>query len=249
MPARATPRGRWIRRSVDYWLPVDQYIGGVEHAILHLLYARFFTKVLRDLGLVKIDEPFQNLLTQGMVIKDGTKMSKSKGNVVDPDLLVKKYGADTVRLVQPVRRPARAGSGMERPGGRRRLSFPHPDPAFCQRKPRLPSWPASPDQTAAETAASRALLRKTHQTIRKVTEDIVGSFHFNTAIAAVMELTNTLSALTGEAATEKVAPSVLRQAVETVLQLLSPMVPHLTEELWQQIGNDHPPGDHRLAEL
>ncbi len=98
MPARIIPKALWIPSRVDYWMPVDQYIGGIEHAVLHLLYSRFFTKVLRDLGWLKVDEPFLNLLTQGMVIKDGSKMSKSKGNVVDPDALIQKYGADTVRL-------------------------------------------------------------------------------------------------------------------------------------------------------
>ncbi|MEJ2689092.1 MAG: leucine--tRNA ligase [Deltaproteobacteria bacterium] len=235
----ACPRyteGPLDRTKVDYWLPVDQYIGGVEHAILHLLYARFFTKVLRDLGLVNIDEPFQNLLTQGMVIKDGSKMSKSKGNVVDPDLLVRKYGADTVRLFSlfaapPERDLEWSDQGVE--GAFR----------FLTRIQRFVNdnldgiMTGQSDSNGNDTPSSRALLRKTHQTIRKVTEDIVGSFHFNTAIAAVMELTNTLYSLTGETAAEEVAPTVLRKAVETVLLLLSPMVPHLSEELWQQIGN------------
>jgi len=238
----ASPRyaeGPLESAAVDYWLPVDQYIGGVEHAILHLLYARFFTKVMRDLGLVKIDEPFDNLLTQGMVIKDGSKMSKSKGNVVDPNDLVNRYGADTVRLFSlfaapPERDLEWSDQGVE--GAYRFLTRIHRF-VFENRETLL----AGKSVTSPElNNASRQLLRKAHQSIRKVTDDIVGSFHFNTAIAAVMELTNTLFSLTAEDAGEPVAPEALRQTVSSILLLLSPMVPHLTEELWQELGHDTP---------
>jgi len=238
----ASPRytdGPLEKAAVDYWLPVDQYIGGVEHAILHLLYARFFTKIMRDLGLVKIDEPFNNLLTQGMVIKDGSKMSKSKGNVVDPNDLVTRYGADTVRLFSlfaapPERDLEWSDQGVE--GAYRFLTRIHRF-VFENRETLLAGKTAT---NSEYNDASRQMLRKTHQTIRKVTDDIVGSFHFNTAIAAVMELTNTLFSLTAEGAGEPVAPEALRQTVSSILLLLSPMVPHLTEELWQQLGHAAP---------
>ncbi|MFZ5764558.1 MAG: leucine--tRNA ligase [Thermodesulfobacteriota bacterium] len=224
------------REAVDYWLPVDQYIGGVEHAILHLLYARFFTKILRDLGYLGIDEPFTNLLTQGMVIKDGTKMSKSKGNVVDPDALIKKYGADTVRLFSlfaapPERDLEWSDQGVE--GAYRFLNRVYRFIAdnldmLCRTAATVP---------ADLSGAGRELHRKTHQTINKVTSDINDKFHFNTAISAVMELTNTLYALTGEK-TERPENVVIKEAVEAILLLLSPMVPHFCEELWQRTGHE-----------
>ncbi len=178
------------RRKVQYWLPVNQYIGGIEHAVLHLLYARFFTKVLRDLGYLDTDEPFLNLLTQGMVIKDGAKMSKSKGNVVDPDEMIGTYGADTVRLfclfaAPPEKDLEWSAQGVE--GAFR----------FLSRIWRLVADHKEHLQSAADFAAGvelskplADLYRKTHQTIKKVTEDIGDRFHFNTAIAAVMELVN-----------------------------------------------------------
>ena len=232
--------GPLAAKPAAYWLPVDQYIGGVEHAILHLLYARFFTKVIRDLGYIDIDEPFTNLLTQGMVIKDGAKMSKSKGNVVDPDDLVKKYGADTVRLFSlfaapPERDLEWSAQGVE--GASRFLNrlyrFVQTQQALLRTAPA--TAPAELDE------ASRLLHRKIHQTIRKVTADIETNFHFNTAISAVMELVNTMYALTAAEAAQWPAPALIRQAVETVLLLLSTMVPHLCEELWEMIGRGDRP--------
>ncbi|MBI5557927.1 MAG: leucine--tRNA ligase [Deltaproteobacteria bacterium] len=224
------------KQEVDYWLPVDQYIGGVEHAILHLLYARFFTKVLRDIGYLSVNEPFANLLTQGMVIKDGTKMSKSKGNVVDPDVLIKRYGADTVRLFSlfaapPERDLEWSDQGVE--GAYRFLNrvyrFVHDNMETLTRSANvLPETLNSP---------SRELHRKTHQTISKVGSDIDGKFHFNTAISAVMELTNTLYTLTGENVPEKPRTEIIKEAVEAIIQLLSPMVPHFCEEIWQRLGH------------
>jgi len=221
--------------AADYWLPVDQYIGGVEHAILHLLYARFFTKVLRDLGYIRVSEPFTNLLTQGMVIKDGAKMSKSKGNVVDPDALIQRYGADTVRLFSLFAAPPERSlewndQGVE--GAFRflnrvhRLVLAQPD-IFHDESPVVPS---------ELDPISRDLRRKTHQTIRRVSEAIEDNFHFNTAISAVMELVNQL----GQATTDPSAsphPAVLREALENVLLLLAPMVPHLCAELWEASGH------------
>ncbi len=220
-------------KAAAYWLPVDQYIGGVEHAILHLLYARFFTKVMRDLGLLAIDEPFVNLLTQGMVIKDGAKMSKSKGNVVDPNDLVEAYGADTVRLFSlfaapPERDLEWSDKGVE--GAHRFLNRIYR--FVTEHRDRLAAAPTLPDKLSS---ADRTLHRKVHQTIRKVTADLEDSFHFNTAISAVMELTNTMTGLA--AADPPPSAGVLREAVQTILLLLAPMTPHICEELWQAIGN------------
>ena len=221
------------KEAAAYWLPVDQYIGGVEHAILHLLYSRFFTKMLRDLGYLEVDEPFTNLLTQGMVIKDGAKMSKSKGNVVDPNDLIEQYGADTVRLFSLFAAPperdlewnAQGVEGASRFLNRVYRMVAHNLACFDQN--------AGVD-IATLNDASRTLHRKTHQAIRRVTESIESNFHFNTAISGVMELVN-LAATTTQ---ETIAPAVLREALETILTLLFPMAPHFCEELWSISGHD-----------
>ncbi|MCD5401986.1 leucine--tRNA ligase, partial [candidate division NPL-UPA2 bacterium] len=198
---------------VNRWLPVDQYIGGVEHAILHLLYSRFITKVLYDLGYAGFQEPFQRLFTQGMIIKDGAKMSKSKGNVVSPDELIAKYGADTVRLytlfLGPPEKDAewddRAVEGAWR---------------FLNRVWRLVGqFTVNSGQFTAKDRASLStdLRRKTHQTIKKVSEDIEERFHFNTAIAAIMELVNEISTALLKPAT--VSQEVLKEALESVVAL------------------------------
>ena len=224
------------RPDADYWLPVDQYVGGVEHAILHLLYSRFFTKVLRDLGYLAVDEPFRNLLTQGMVIKDGGKMSKSKGNVVDPEELIARYGTDTVRLFSLFAAPPERdlewnSKGVD--GASRflnkvyRLVERHAD-CFSQ------AGELDADQLTRE---ERALHRKTHQTIKRVTENIEKNFHFNTAISAVMELINLLGSLAGEGDTVP-GKAVIREALETTIVLLAPMVPHFSAELWHRTGGE-----------
>lgn len=261
-------RGPLDVERVRYWMPVDQYIGGIEHAVLHLLYARFFTKVLRDLGLVAVNEPFVNLLTQGMVCKETQrcpshgwlypeevyngmcrqcgkpvevgrteKMSKSTKNVVDPEQLIHKYGADTARLFCLFASPPEkdlewSDQGVE--GAYR----------FLARVWRLVSEYAAEIRTAGripetdiEDATLRNLRRKTHQTIKKVTEDISDRFHFNTAISAVMELVNLLYQINPRSIQDQQVWSIFREAVETVILLLSPMVPHLCEELWQELGN------------
>nr|WP_321467864.1 leucine--tRNA ligase [uncultured Desulfobulbus sp.] len=221
------------RDSAGYWLPVDQYIGGVEHAILHLLYARFFTKMLRDLGYLQVDEPFTNLLTQGMVIKDGAKMSKSKGNVVDPNDLIEQYGSDTVRLFSLFAAPPERdlewnAQGVE--GASR----------FLNRVYRMvvQNLECFGQQSEVDLASldelSRNLYRKTHQTIRRVTESIESNFHFNTAISGVMELVN----LAGSTSEESIDPAVQRVTLETILTLLFPMVPHFCEELWEISGHE-----------
>jgi len=221
------------REKVEYWMPVDQYIGGIEHAVLHLLYARFFTKVLRDLGYCNVDEPFSNLLTQGMVIKDGAKMSKSKGNVVDPNALIERYGADTARLFSLFAAPPEkdldwSDQGVD--GSYRFLNRVWR--LVCELLPVIQG--AGATDVASLSAEGKNLRRAVHKTIKKVTEDIDGRFHFNTAIAAVMELVNTVQGFEGKNAPENAA--VLREAAESVVRLLAPFVPHFTEELWAELG-------------
>lgn len=227
--------------SDAYWLPVDQYIGGIEHAILHLLYSRFFTKVLRDMKIKKSDEPFTNLLTQGMVIKDGAKMSKSKGNVVDPEDLIGKYGADTVRLFCLFAAPPERDLEWTSEGVEGAYRFLHRVWNLVhQHKHREGSLATGPESDRA-----RSIRRLTHKTIKKVTEDIDTRFHFNTAVAAVMEMTNELARVTAQEADH--APDIsaaLIDAVATVVVLLSPFVPHVAEELWEALGEK--PGMTRL---
>jgi leucyl-tRNA synthetase len=228
--------GPLLKESVDYWMPVDQYIGGVEHAVLHLLYSRFFNRVLNELGLVGVREPFQNLLTQGMVIKDGAKMSKSKGNVVDPDYLIEKYGADTARLFCLFASPPEkdldwSDKGVE--GSYR----------FLQRVWRLVTDGA--DELKAVDAIfelkkdsdATQLTYKIHQTIKKVTEDI-DRFHLNTAIASIMELVNVLYRFAEKERKDKEALGLMKGAIETVLVLLLPFVPHIAEELCEVVGRE-----------
>ncbi len=221
--------------KASFWLPVDQYIGGVEHAILHLLYSRFFTKVLRDLGYLDIDEPFTNLLTQGMVIKDGMKMSKSKGNVVDPNDLINEYGADTVRLFSLFAAPPEkdlewSAQGVE--GASRFLNRVYR--YIINHRHTILT-----DETIPQvlTECGKNINRKVHQTIRKVTQDIENNFHFNTAISAVMELFNTVSASSENEQGEQTEPAIIKRAVNTILLLLSPMVPHFSAEMWEYCGN------------
>ncbi len=232
------------KERVDKWLPVDQYIGGIEHAILHLLYSRFFTKVLRDLGYLSVDEPFDRLLTQGMVLKDGAKMSKSKGNVVDPNTMIERYGADTVRLfilfaAPPERDLEWSDRGVE--GAHR----------FIQRLwrlvtenlDRLTKTDYSKEELSTlckDNKRLKAIRQKTHQTIKKVTEDIEERYHFNTAISAVMELVNEISAALQDkkAVNTDAFWKVLKEALEASLLLLCPMIPHVTSELWQLLGHD-----------
>jgi len=233
--------------AIRYWLPVDQYIGGVEHAVLHLLYARFFTKVLRDLGEIPdweppgaTIEPFANLLTQGMVIKDGAKMSKSKGNVVDPDYLVERYGADTARLFSIFAAPPERDLEWSDQGVEGASRFLH---RIWRIVARGREWLAGdlPPPAAEPSAAGRTLRRLTHKTIARVTEDVERRNHFNTAVAAVMELVNGYAELVQE---EAPADADLRvaivEAVRTTLVLLAPFVPHVASELWGEVGDGRP---------
>jgi len=265
--------GMFDRVAVDYWMPVDQYIGGVEHAILHLLYSRYYTRVLKEMGLVNFKEPFTRLLTQGMVCKETSfcpehgflfpeeeevsgkkrvcrkcgrevevgrieKMSKSKKNVVDPNILLEKYGADTTRLfclfaAPPERDLEWSEQGVE--GGYR----------FLNRVWRLAAMlmdsikDVNPFEGRPEDLDDglKELYRKTHQTINKVTRDIEDRFHFNTAISAIMELYNAMNGVKLKQ-NNSVSASVMRFAMESVVILLSPIVPHFADEIWEAMGHE-----------
>jgi len=210
-------------RKVKKWLPVDQYIGGIEHAVMHLLYSRFFIRALRDISLIEIDEPFKNLLCQGMVIKDGFKMSKSRGNIVEPDEIIKKYGADTARLFILFASPPEkdlewSDEGVE--GCWR----------FLNRVWRLCTTAQSYPEKSDERESIR-LKRAVNSTIYEVTHDIREEFHFNTAIARIMELVNELYIIRG-----KIAKMEWHGTLKTLVLLLSPFAPHIAEELWHSIG-------------
>jgi leucyl-tRNA synthetase len=224
---------------VRYWLPVDQYIGGIEHAILHLLYARFFCKVMRDLNLVNHDEPVRRLFTQGMVLKGGMAMSKSKGNVVGAEEMADKYGCDTGRLYTLFAAPPekdlewseQAIEGCAR---------------FLQRVYRLVSRHAeqlktvqtkrgAPVSLESATPKEKALLRKAHQVLRRVTHDFESRWHFNSAIALLMELINEIH--DQEPLEEGVRPEIAKEVFELLIMMLNPMVPHLAEELWEILGH------------
>ncbi len=248
-----------VKGEIDYWMPVDQYVGGVEHAVLHLLYSRFFTRVMRDLGLTKASEPFTNLLTQGMVCKETfkcpqhgwifpeeaeggkcprcgskvelgrtEKMSKSKKNVIDPDALINRYGADTARLFSlfaapPERDLEWSEQGVE--GAHRFLGRIHNI--------------VNSNLDTIKSATPRGdivtpLTRKAHQSIKRVTDDIEREYHFNTAIAALMELVNEISSFKPSSDEDW---GTMRFSLETLLVLLSPFSPHIAEELWEAMGN------------
>ena len=230
---------------VNRWLPVDQYIGGVEHAILHLLYCRFITKVLCDMGYVKFQEPIKNLFTQGMIIKDGAKMSKSRGNVVSPEDIIKKHGADTLRLyILFIGPPEKDAEWSDRAvvGSSRFLNRLWQKVA--EEAERLRDLPRIKIETPQLSEEARQLYRATHLTIKKVSEDIETSWHFNTAIASVMELFNqvekfkpTVSVSEASLTENILSLQVLRHSLESITLLLAPFVPHICEELWQVLGN------------
>lgn len=225
--------GMLDKEQADYWLPVDQYVGGIEHAILHLLYARFFHKLMRDEGLLSSDEPFTRLLTQGMVLKDGAKMSKSKGNTVDPQSLIDSHGADTVRLFSLFAAPPDQSlewseDGVE--GAHRfvkrlwRLAHEHTDQG--------PAVDLDPD---ALGDVERDTRRKVHETIAKVSDDMGRRQTFNTAIAAIMELCNELGRLPGDSPQSR---AVMQEGLDAVVRMLVPIVPHICHHLWGLLGGD-----------
>ncbi|HEX4913982.1 MAG TPA: leucine--tRNA ligase, partial [Vicinamibacterales bacterium] len=225
-------------KKVAYWAPVDFYSGGIEHAILHLIYSRFFSRVFHDLGMVDHKEPFTHLLTQGMVLKDGAVMSKSKGNVVDPDSMIQKYGSDALRLyvmfvAPPEKEVEWTDSGLE--GSFRFLSRVWR--AADQWRAEAVAAPAGPIDHASLSAAERALRRKTHETIRRVTQDIDVRQQMNTAVSAMMELVNELYAFTEKGERSAQAPKVAREAIESLIVMLSPFAPHTMEELWEMYGH------------
>ncbi|HWQ74561.1 MAG TPA: leucine--tRNA ligase [Syntrophomonas sp.] len=222
------------KSKVDYWMAVDQYIGGVEHAILHLMYARFITKFLYDIKMLSVQEPFTNLLTQGMVLKDGSKMSKTKGNVVSPEEIIKTYGADTARLfilfaAPPERDLEWSDQGVE--GSYRFLNRVWRIVTDCGEMLQKVNIPDRFDELDTE---ARQLRYRTHAAIKKVSEDIEERFNFNTAISAIMELSNSINSYRN---LEELDLPVLKEAVDTMLLLLSPFSPHIAEELWQYCGH------------
>jgi len=255
----------FVKEEGNYWMPVDQYIGGVEHAIMHLLYARFFTKILRDLGFIDIDEPFQNLLTQGMVCKEThkcpihgwlfpeevengkciicdsevevgrvEKMSKSKKNVVDPDLLIKKYGADTARLFSLFAAPPDRDLEWSDQGVEGCYRFINRIFRLITKNSEI--CKTNLNEKSEESDTTKELEFNLHSTIKKVTEDIE-TFHLNTAVAACMEFTNKLYQLENNVNTET-EKTLFAESVKTLLVLLTPFIPHVCEELWKITGNE-----------
>ena len=270
----ASPRyenGPFDKKKVAYWMPVDQYIGGIEHAILHLLYSRFYTKVLREMGYLKTDEPFTNLLTQGMVCKEtfkctehgylfpeevregrcilcnkeveignSVKMSKSTRNVIDPQRLIDRYGADTVRMFCLFASPPERDLEWSDEGVEGAWRFLNRVWRLVDENREAMSNIQPYDGILALSSDLKDIHRKTHQTIKKVTEDIEDRFHFNTAISAIMELFNTINQfLNNGKEVSEIAWSVIKEAVDTMVILLHPVVPHITEELWMTLGYDN----------
>ncbi len=220
--------------KAKYWFPIDQYIGGVEHAILHLIYSRFWTRVMRDIpgedgGLVTNDEPVERLFTQGMVIKDGAKMSKSKGNIVSPDEMIERFGVDATRVYSLFAAPPDRDMDWQEDGvaGVQR---------FLAKIWRLGLKLEELPETAA--AGDAGLLRTLHQTIAKVTQDFTGRWHFNTSISSVMILVNEMVGAVPEGAHAKVSRGTMRAALRGVVQMLAPFAPFLTQELWERLGEE-----------
>ena len=218
-----------------YWTPVDQYTGGVEHAILHLLYSRFFQRVMRDEGITEVSEPFTNLLTQGMVLKDGAKMSKNKGNTVDPQELIARYGADTVRLFMMFAAPPEQALEWSDDGVQGSYRFLKRFWTAVQEH--AAGGAAGALDRAALSSAQKGLRRKTHQTIAKISDDIGRRYTFNTAVAAAMELLNAINKFEDDSDAGR---AVVQEALESVVLMLSPMVPHICHELWSVLGQETP---------
>jgi leucyl-tRNA synthetase len=224
------------REKANYWFPIDQYIGGVEHAILHLIYSRFWTKVMRDLGLIANSEPAERLFTQGMVIKDGAKMSKSKGNVVSPDLMIEKYGADATRMYALFAAPPDRDLEWQEEGVAGISRFLARVYRLIGKYSGSARYSGSASQQVSESAAELKLLRTLHQTIAKITEDFNGRWHFNTCIAAIMILVNEITAAEVAMDTGEVSGATTAELLRTLTLLLAPFAPFLAAELWQELG-------------
>ncbi|MGA7341928.1 MAG: leucine--tRNA ligase, partial [Terracidiphilus sp.] len=229
-----------------YWFPIDQYIGGVEHAILHLIYSRFWTRVMRDLGLVANDEPVRRLFTQGMVIKDGAKMSKSKGNVVSPDDMVARFGADATRMYALFAAPPDRDLDWQEDGVAGvsrflsrvwRLVTKHSAIARDESADSQPSSNERP-KDGEPSVMQQKLRRKLHQTIAKITLDFEGRWHFNTCVAAIMELVNELQAADAQLGSGEVPAPVVRELLRPLVLLLAPFAPFLAAELWEEVGGE-----------
>jgi leucyl-tRNA synthetase len=215
--------------KIAYWFEIDQYIGGVEHAILHLIYSRFFTKMMRDIGLIENSEPARRLFTQGMVIAEGAKMSKSKGNVVGADLLAEKFGTDTTRMFVLFAAPPEKEVDWRAEGAEGLYRFLGRVYRFATRNAKVGQALGLP------TASDKKVLRKLHQTLKKITEDFETRWHFNTCIASIMELVNILYA---EEPNISAAP--MAEILEKLSLMLAPFAPYLSQEIWEELGKDGP---------
>jgi leucyl-tRNA synthetase len=224
--------------TAKYWFPIDQYIGGVEHAILHLIYSRFWTKVMRDLGMIANDEPAQRLFTQGMVIKDGAKMSKSKGNVVSPDDMVARYGADATRMYALFAAPPDRDLDWQEDGVAGVSRFLARVWRLVTKYAPTARSTSSEPQDSSKTPEGAALRRKLHQTIAKITLDFEGRWHFNTSVAAVMELINELQGADAQLAAGEIPAPVVRELLVNLVLLLAPFAPFLAAELWDELGGE-----------
>lgn len=233
-----------LDERAKYWAPVDQYTGGIEHAILHLLYSRFFQRVMRDEGLTDVSEPFTNLLTQGMVLKDGAKMSKAKGNVVDPQGLIETYGADTVRLFMMFAAPPEQSLEWSDEGVQGSYRFLKRFWTAVQEH--AAGGPAAAFDVDSLSDVQKELRRKTHQTIAKISDDIGRRHSFNTAVAAAMELLNAINKLSDDS---EAGRAVTSEALHAVVIMLSPMVPHICHALWQALGNETALIDEKWPEV
>jgi leucyl-tRNA synthetase len=221
--------------KANYWFPIDQYIGGVEHAILHLIYSRFWTKVMRDLGLIKNDEPAERLFTQGMVIKDGAKMSKSKGNVVSPDLMIERYGADATRMYALFAAPPDRDLEWQEEGVAGISRFLG---KVYRLTTKYSAARAGASNGGQPTAAEQSLLRKLHQTIAKITQDFDGRWHFNTSISSIMILVNEIAANEAAMDAGEVSSATIAEVFRGLILLLAPFAPFFAAEMWEQLGGE-----------
>jgi len=224
--------------KANYWFPIDQYIGGVEHAILHLIYSRFWTKVMRDLGLIRNDEPAERLFTQGMVIKDGAKMSKSKGNVVSPDDMIAQYGADATRMYALFAAPPDRDLEWQEEGVAGISRFLSRVYRLVTKYAATARAAGGASRGAGVSAAEGKVLRKLHQTIAKITQDFSGRWHFNTSIAAIMELVNEIAGSEAAMDSGEISSGAVAEVFRNLVLMLAPLAPFFAAEMWEQIGGE-----------